>query len=59
MRKLKICGIDISVYKTRVKIFDRDGDLSDDQAILILEYLHDEGFLDSNANISCEIISED
>jgi|TARA_R110000824_G_scaffold1118_1_gene6069 hypothetical protein len=59
MRKLKISGIEVLVYKTRVKIFDCHGDLSDDHAILILEYLHDEGFLDDNANISCEIITED
>lgn len=59
MRKLKISGIDVLVYKSRVKIFDPEGDISDDHAILILEYLYDEGFLKNDAHINCEIITED
>tara|TARA_B100000424_G_C22753356_1_gene406908 strand:- start:220 stop:399 length:180 start_codon:yes stop_codon:yes gene_type:complete len=59
MRKLQVNGIDIVVYKTKVKIFDPTGKLSDDHAILLLEYLHFEGFLDSNKQIHCEIICND
>ena len=59
MRKLKISGINILVFKARVKIFDPEGEISDDHAILLLEYLYDEGFLDDSAHVSCEIITED
>jgi hypothetical protein len=59
MKKLQVNGIDIVVYKTKVKIFDPKAELSDDHAILLLEYLHFEGFLDSNAHINCEIICDD
>ena len=59
MKKLQVNGIDIVVYKTKVKIFDPKGELSDDHAILLLEYLHFEGFLDANAQINCEIICDD
>ena len=59
MRKLQITGIDIIVYKTKVKIFDPKDELSDDHAILLLEYLHCEGFLSDDAQIHCEIICDD
>jgi|TARA_R110002020_G_scaffold32332_2_gene99532 hypothetical protein len=59
MKKLQVKGIDIIVYKTKVKIFDPKGELSDDHAILLLEYLHFEGFLSEDAQIQCEIISDD
>tara|TARA_B100000029_G_C16767512_1_gene664225 strand:- start:22 stop:201 length:180 start_codon:yes stop_codon:yes gene_type:complete len=59
MKKLKVTGIDIVVYKTKVKIFDPKDELSDDHAILLLEYLHNEGFLNPKVPINCEIISND
>tara|TARA_R110000824_G_scaffold269050_1_gene457620 strand:+ start:552 stop:731 length:180 start_codon:yes stop_codon:yes gene_type:complete len=59
MKKLQVNGIDIVVNKTKVKIFDPKSELSDDHAILLLEYLHFEGFLDVNAQINCEIICDD
>ena len=59
MKKLQVTGIDIVVYKTKVKIFDPTGELSDDHAVLLLEYLHHEGFLSDNSQINCEIICDD
>ena len=58
MRKLQVGGFDLIVYKKKVKIFDPEDDLSDDHAILLLEYLHNEGFLANNIDIECEIICE-
>tara|TARA_Y100000114_G_C11666448_1_gene281599 strand:- start:360 stop:539 length:180 start_codon:yes stop_codon:yes gene_type:complete len=59
MKKLQVNGIDMVVYKTKVKIFDPDSKVTDDHAILLLEYLHFEGFLNPNVPINCEIISND
>ena len=58
MKKLKVLGTDIIVYKRKVKIYDPEDTVSDQYAILLLEYLHEEGFIDADAEIHCEIINE-
>lgn len=59
MRRLKVLGTNIIVYKKKVKIYDPKDQISDNHAILILEYLHHEGFIETEGDISCEIINED
>ena len=58
MKKLKVLGTDIVVYKKKVKIYDPENVVSDEYAILILEYLHEEGFINADVEIHCEIINE-
>lgn len=53
--KLKLNGLEIEVFKTKVKIFDAHGDVSDLEAEKIMLYLYHEGFI-SVQTIMCEII---
>ena len=53
--RLKLNGLDIDVFKTKVKIFDRSGDVSDIEAEKIMNYLYSEGFVNAKT-IVCEII---
>ena len=53
--KLKLNGLEIEVFKTKVKIFDTHGDVSDLEAEKIMLYLYHEGFI-SVQTIMCEII---
>jgi len=53
--KLKLNGLDIEVYKTKVKIFDPSGDVSDGEAEKIMGYLYKEAFIEVTS-IICEII---
>lgn len=53
--KLKLNGLDIEVYKTKVKIFDPAGDVSDEEAEKIMGYLYKEAFVEVTS-IICEII---
>ena len=39
MKRLKVLGTNVIVYKKKVKIYDPKDEISDDHAILILEYL--------------------
>lgn len=48
-------GLEIEVFKTKVKIFDSHGDVSDLEAEKIMLYLYHEGFI-SVQTIMCEII---
>ena len=52
---LKLNGLDIEVYKTKVKIFDPAGDVSDEEAEKIMGYLYKEAFVEVTS-IICEII---
>jgi hypothetical protein len=54
----KICGYKVKIYKRKIKIFDPSSELEDDKAIAIVQYLYDEGFLEEEAHIDCEIINE-
>ena len=56
--KLVINGLEIHVLKRKVKIFDDDDTVSDDEAMLLVKYLYDEGFINKHA-INCEIIVDD
>ena len=53
--KFKLNGLEIEVFKTKVKIFDAHGDVSDLEAEKIMLYLCHEGFI-SVQTIMCEII---
>lgn len=53
--KLKLNGLEIEGFKTKVKIFDAHGDVSDLEAEKIMLYLYHEGFI-SVQTIMCEII---
>ncbi len=53
--ELTLNGLKIEVFKTKVKIFDTHGDVSDLEAEKIMLYLYHEGFI-SVQTIMCEII---
>tara|TARA_B100000508_G_C11459452_1_gene278426 strand:- start:2353 stop:2607 length:255 start_codon:yes stop_codon:yes gene_type:complete len=55
--KLKLNGLEIEVFKTKVKIFDSHGDVSDLEAEKIMLYLYNEGFINVQT-IMCEIIEQ-
>ena len=48
-------GRKIVVYKTKVKIYDPDSTINDQEAFTVVKYLYDEGFINSD-QITCEII---
>jgi len=54
---MEVKGWRLKVGKHKVKIFDDDNKLSDEEAITIIKYLYDEGIL-SSKSIDCEIISK-
>jgi hypothetical protein len=56
--KLVINGLPVHVLKRKVKIFDDDDSVSDDEAMLLVKYLYDEGFIQAH-NITCEVIVDD
>ena len=56
--KLTVNGIEIHVLKRKVKIFDDHDTVSDDDALLLVKYLYEEGFIGKQA-INCEIIVDD
>ena len=56
--KLIVNGLEIHVLKRKVKIFDDEDTVSDDEAMLLVKYLYDEGFINKHS-ISCEIIIDD
>jgi len=56
--KLVINGLQIHVLKRKIKIFDDDDSVSDGEAMLLVKYLYDEGFINSNS-ITCEVIVDD
>jgi|TARA_R110000751_G_scaffold42375_3_gene98483 hypothetical protein len=56
--KLVINGLPVHVLKRKVKIFDDDDSVSDDEAMLLVKYLYDEGFI-NGPNVNCEIIVDD
>ena len=56
--KLVINGLHVHVLKRKVKIFDDDAAVSDDEALLLVKYLYDEGFIEGQ-NITCEVIVDD
>ncbi len=56
--KLVINGLAIHVLKRKVKIFDDDDSVSDHEAMLLVKYLYDEGFIKNNS-ITCEVIVDD
>jgi hypothetical protein len=58
MRTLQIRGFKIKVFKTKVKIFDPLGVVSDNYALIIMSYLYEEGFIKMSKNgiMDCEII---
>ena len=56
MREVELNGRLIKVGKRKVKIYDRKGEVQEEQALIIIKYLYDEGFIESY-EIICEIIS--
>ena len=51
-------GYRVSVVGTRkVTLMDTEDTLDEDKATRIVEYLFEEGFIDENEEITCEIIS--
>ena len=58
-KHLFVNGVDVEVFKTKIKIFYTEGDyVSDSQAESIITYLYHEGFI-SKHNIICELIAVD
>lgn len=58
-KHLFVNGVDVEVFKTKIKIFYTQEDyVSDSQAEKIIIYLYREGFI-SKQNITCEIIAVD
>ena len=58
MTKLVIGGLEVHVLKRKVKIFDEDDSVSDGEAMLLVKYLYDEGFIKGD-NVTCEVIVDD
>ena len=52
---VQLNGLEIEVYKTKIKIFDVNNDVSDFEAGKIVSYLYQEGFI-KRQSITCEII---
>ena len=52
---LKLNGLEIEVFKTKVKIYDKQSDVTDIAAEKIIVYLYNEGFIERRS-IVCEII---
>lgn len=52
---LKLNGLEIDVFKTKVKIYDKQSDVTDVEAEKIIVYLYNEGFIERRS-IVCEII---
>lgn len=52
---LKLNGLEIEVFKTKVKIYDKQSDVTDVEAVKIIVYLYNEGFIERRS-IVCEII---
>lgn len=52
---LKLNGLEIEVFKTKVKIYDKQSDVTDVEAEKIIIYLYNEGFIEKQS-IVCEII---
>ena len=57
MKNLTFNGLKVKVFKTKVKIYDPEDRVSDDEALHILSYLSEEGLLDNMELVECEIIS--
>ena len=51
-------GLVVEISSTKVKIFDAIGDLTKEEALLIVRYLHSEAFI-LGERVVCEIITED
>jgi hypothetical protein len=60
VNQIVISGLNVDILKNRVKIYDVAGDLSKPEAVLIIKYLHSEGFLKKGQDqIILEIVSGD
>jgi len=58
-KSLFVNGVDVEVFKTKIKIFyTEEYYVSDLQAEKIIKYLYQEGFI-SKQNIICELIAID
>ena len=56
--KAVVNGLDVDIEGSKVTIYDVLGNLSRDEAVMILKYLHSEGFLDVD-HVFVEIITEE
>ena len=56
VKDIEVYGWKLKVGREKVKIFDDEDVLTDEEAMNIVRYLYDEGIL-SSSNIECEIIS--
>lgn len=56
--KAVINGLDVDIEGSKVTIHDVLGNLSRDEAVTILKYLHSEGFLDVD-HVFVEIVTEE
>ena len=54
---MEIHGWRLDVGKRKVKIYDDDDKITDDEALSIITYLYDEGLL-SSMQIECVIITK-
>ena len=55
---LQLNGLQVEVFKTKIKIHDSQSDVSEDEAEKIVEYLYREGFITAKS-IVCELIRRD
>ena len=54
---MEVKGWRLKVGKHKVKIFDDKNELTDEEAMVLIKYLYDEGIL-SSKSVDCEIISK-
>ena len=58
MKHLEVHGFRVKLTKYKLMIVDKDGDISDQDAYLIAQYLYDEGFIKKD-NFPVEIIDSE
>jgi len=54
-KELSVNSLKVRILDYKILILDELGDVSDEEAIAIVKYLFDEGFIDSTS-IECEIV---
>jgi hypothetical protein len=58
MHNLTVNGLDIRVYKSLIKIFDKFSDISEAEVDKIVNYLQLEGFLDDVTRVRVVVIQK-
>ncbi len=53
-------GVEVCIVnEKRIMILEGDGDISEDEATIIVTYLFDEGFIREGDEIVCEIVQNE